>query len=500
MSDGPSPATARRLRLLRWRLAALLGALVLVVVGVFAWAVIQLDRQLRDEQNDATLLRQLDDAARQLAFDDGELVPADPTSVIDDGVAVAVRPDFDVFEILDEQDLWESIPEPDAEDIDRLVAEAFFELDVELQNEVLILAGIEDGDRAARIETLLADPPDDLVDEAYRIYLVDTADEVGVELASPVEIFSPNRELVDGGSELETVLVEIADGDETGPFTVAVDERTFDVRGTVLRDGPELRGAVVAFVDVADSDAAHTRFRNRILAIAAGLVVAASLAAWWLAGRSIRPTAAALGQQERFLAAAAHELRTPVAAIRATSEAPSGPDGAAPQLARVAELAAGASQLTDDLLTLARMDADRMELEKTPARLDLLVESIVDDDPAYALTVEPVIVDGDVALLTRAIENLLRNAKLHGGATAESPAVVVVAVEGVTVSDRGPGIAEADRDAVFERFRSGARSTGHGLGLPLARWIARAHGGELSVVPSPTGATLALRLPDGRAA
>ena len=158
-------------------------------------------------------------------------------------------------------------------------------------------------------------------------------------------------------------------------------------------------------------------------------------------------------------------------------------------MARVSELAGGAAQLTDDLLTLARMDADRLTLEREPVRLDLLVESLIDDDPAFTFTAEgEVVVNADPRLIERAVDNLLRNARLHGGASVESPATVMVTKAGeVRVDDSGLGLDPAVVDQIFDRFNSGATSRGHGLGLPLARWIARSHGGDCTAMTSPTG-------------
>ena len=70
---------------------------------------------------------------------------------------------------------------------------------------------------------------------------------------------------------------------------------------------------------------------------------------------------------------------------------------------------------------------------------------------------------------------------------------------GVTVTDHGPGLPPGDEDTVFERFRSRPGSPGHGLGLPLARWIARAHGGDLTATGAPAdGTTFHLHLPTPR--
>lgn len=480
---------------LRRRLAGLLGGLVLLVVAVFVVVVLRLDSQLRDEQLQAGLLRDLEAISREITFDDGELVPDDPSSRLGPLSAVGVRPDFDVLDIVADEDLWEQLPQPEDDEIDELVREVFFDLEPDAQAEVLAEAQITDGSESQRFETLFEDPSDDLVDEAYRLYIEDAAEEVGIELDARLEVFAPAGASIEAAS-LERAIERAIEQDDAESFAIDTADGSYLSRGVVLRDGPEVRGAAVAFVDVDESEAAGRRLRNRVLAVAGGLVGLASFAAWYLAGRSIRPAASALAQQERFLSAAAHELRTPITAIRATAEARTSDTTTEQRLARVAELAGGASLLTDDLLTLARMDAERLELQTTPTRLDYLVEAIVDEDPCYALgALEPVIVDGDVGLLTRAIENLLRNAVIHGGASADEPAIVAVDAAGVRVCDHGAGIAADERERVFERFRSGAASPGHGLGLPLARWIARAHGGDLEVVDASLGTTMQLSLP-----
>ena len=276
----------------------------------------------------------------------------------------------------------------------------------------------------------------------------------------------------------EQAVARHVDEDVSDQFDVESGDTALVARGVVLRDGFESRGAVIVAVDPTESEADHARFRRTVIALAAGLVVAAAGAAWLISGRTIRPAARALGQQERFLADAAHELRTPIAAIRSTAEGIGTERDPSERLRRVAELAAEAGVLTDDLLTLAQMDADRVPLDREPTRLDFLVEAIIDGDPAFELRAEPVTRSIDASLLTRAIGNLLANARLHGGASSEQPAEVRVDAGAVTVTDRGPGFGDIDPETLFERFAS-TSPEGHGLGLPLARWIAEAHGGSL---------------------
>lgn len=489
------PATARRLRGLRLRMTLLITALASVVVAVFAVTVIRLDRDLRDEQLDAELLRRVDQVSRVIAFDDGQLEPVTPIALGDD-VAVGVYPVFDIFDVFDEQELWDEIPEPDDEIVREEAQALFFELEEDVQDELLDTFFDIDEPRDVRFDALLDDPPDVLIDEALRNLLTEAAYEADVDLPDETRLFTgPEPPL--SSEELRRAVDTVIDDevDELIRTTTSVGRRW--IRATVLRDGLETRGAVIAVVDPAESDAAHDDLRARVLGIATALVLAAAAAAWFVAGRTTRPVARALGQQERFLADAAHELRTPIAAIRATAEAPlADADEASIRLDRVAALASSASTMTDDLLTLARMDAERMELRTEPTRLDLLVEAVVDDHPAVHLAAEEVVAEVDPSLMSRAVANLLRNALDHGGATAEAPVDITVDAGGVTVADAGPGLPEGID--LFARFGSGSTSTGHGLGLPLARWIARAHGGDLTAEDRPTGgAVLKLRLPTG---
>jgi signal transduction histidine kinase len=115
-------------------------------------------------------------------------------------------------------------------------------------------------------------------------------------------------------------------------------------------------------------------------------------------------------------------------------------------------------------------------------------------------TLQPgVLVDGDRLRLSRLITNLLDNAERH----AESTIIVTVRKDGdasLEVLDDGAGIAPEHRERVFERFTrlDASRSRdagGTGLGLPIAREIARAHGGTLTIEDSDRGARFVLRLP-----
>lgn len=475
---------------LRLQISALIAVLAAVIIVVFAVVAIRLDRDLREEQFDAALLAETNRAAGLVSFDDNE-PDLSLLNAVDDSLIIGLRPEFDIVAFVDDADAWDEIPEPSLEELDQFSRDVIDELDDDT-----IEFYFEDDEDDLPIdemrEILIDDPTEDIVDEAWRNFLLDAANEADIELEVETEVTI--------GATLEGVIDDVVAGDAVGEVAddgvddlFPIDDNVLVGRGVVLRSGAEVRGAVIAVADRSIVDEDHASFRRSIIGLGLIVTMLSTIAAWFVAGRTIRPAARALEQQERFLADAAHELRTPITAIRATAETAGEPRE---QLERVAILAAGAATLTDDLLTLARMDAERMTLETEPLRLDLLVEMIVDGDEAFVLELTESVVDGDPRLLERAIHNLLDNAKHHGSASSNKPGRVTVRAGELTVYDRGPGIRPEVAERIFERFQSGGESKGHGLGLPLARWIAHAHGGDLRVVdPAGGGAALRLSLP-----
>ncbi|GLZ50507.1 two-component sensor histidine kinase [Actinomycetospora sp. NBRC 106378] len=211
----------------------------------------------------------------------------------------------------------------------------------------------------------------------------------------------------------------------------------------------------------------------------------------------------------RFVADAAHELRTPLAGIAATAEAGTAPGLAPEARERLATLlvrdARRAGRIVDDLLTLARYDAGLVP-EREEVDLVDLVRAEIDrdtvrhpDDPVVLDAAGPLPAEIDVELIGQAVSNLLVNARRHGGGQ-----VSVTARPGrVEVRDEGPGVPEGDRERVFARMvrldeARGGASGGAGLGLAIAREAARAHGGDL-VCAAPgdggRGALFVLTLP-----
>ncbi|MFI6292388.1 sensor histidine kinase [Nonomuraea sp. NPDC050790] len=210
----------------------------------------------------------------------------------------------------------------------------------------------------------------------------------------------------------------------------------------------------------------------------------------------------AVERHRRFVSDASHELRTPLTAMLVGLE--SGLDH--PDRATVKSALDDATRLSaivQDLLLMARLDAGERPAEDL---LDLgaLVAEEVARRP-FRLEVETSVtsglkVRGDRLRLDRLLTNLLANADRYG----EAHIWVSVSRDGdqavVEVMDDGPGIPADLREQVFQRFtrldRGRSRDTGGtGLGLPIARDIAEAHGGTLQAADTPEGAHLILHLP-----
>jgi signal transduction histidine kinase len=213
---------------------------------------------------------------------------------------------------------------------------------------------------------------------------------------------------------------------------------------------------------------------------------------------------ASVERQRSFVADASHELRSPIASLRTQLEVGSAHPrlldvpGAVKDTVRLQQLAA-------DLLLLARLDAGERP-GRTRVELGELVREEVllrpgDRVPVTVDTEPGAEVAGSRGQLARVLGNLLDNAQRH--ARTEVTASVLRRGRQVVlaVADDGAGVPEAERERVFERFvrLDDARSRddgGAGLGLAIARDVARRHGGTLDVGTAPSGgARFELRLP-----
>nr|WP_133848694.1 HAMP domain-containing sensor histidine kinase [Labedaea rhizosphaerae] len=253
-------------------------------------------------------------------------------------------------------------------------------------------------------------------------------------------------------------------------------------------------GAVVALSDARSMQSAH----NHLVVLVVGgcllLICVLAVTGHLLSGRAIRPAAAALEQQEVLLAETAHDLRNPVASLRALAEtALRNPDQRVELLPRTVTLAARMGDIIDSLLVRARLAAGVDQLALQPVWLDQLVTALVEDTThngaQVTVTAAPSLVRVDPSLVRRAIGNLLENA-LRYGRRPDQQAIVHIAVAGgrVTVADNGPGVDGTVAQDLLDRFRTGSGSTG--LGLSIVRWVAEAHGGTLNVYNAEEGGAI----------
>ena len=216
----------------------------------------------------------------------------------------------------------------------------------------------------------------------------------------------------------------------------------------------------------------------------------------------------------RFSADASHQLKTPLAVMRAGVDALGKMGGQVPEVqAEVEVLRRQSRRLTtmvDDLLLLAQVDAGRLELESGPSDLQPLLERVWEDLEALAAEQnvsverswpEALPCHADPRRVALILQNLLENAIKYTPPGGRIRGVATAGAAGVEcrIANTGAPIAAAQCEAIFERFhRSGAGENvpGHGLGLNIARALARAHGGDLFLDRDEAGwTTFVLRLP-----
>ncbi|WP_424533796.1 sensor histidine kinase [Sphaerisporangium viridialbum] len=218
---------------------------------------------------------------------------------------------------------------------------------------------------------------------------------------------------------------------------------------------------------------------------------------------------AAEASQRALISDAAHELRSPLASIRLQLEVALGhPEGQEwPETAEgVLEDTLRLSRLAEGLLTLARLDERRRPARWQPVDLGELVEATADryDDTVVKMVAAgPAVVDGDAMDLGRVLVNLLDNAVRHAAGHVGVELRATRAEALITVTDDGPGIPEADRERVFNRFTrlDSSRSRddgGAGLGLAIVRETVRAHGGSVHLEDASPGLRAVVRLPLSR--
>jgi len=226
-------------------------------------------------------------------------------------------------------------------------------------------------------------------------------------------------------------------------------------------------------------------------------------ASLFLSARSIRPVERSLRQQRDFVAAASHELRTPVAAVRANAEVLADADLGefTPYLDAIAQESERMSRLVSDLIDLARADAGELQVreeavdcaEVAGRTLALLTPLAARQGIELASALEPAPCKADPDRLCQVLVALLDNAIRYSPKAGQVR--IVTEKDGphawVRVSDDGPGIPDNRKEQVFERFfrMDVARATdgGCGLGLSIARQLVERMGGTLTLADRPGG-------------
>lgn len=201
--------------------------------------------------------------------------------------------------------------------------------------------------------------------------------------------------------------------------------------------------------------------------------------------------------QSTFLAAVSHDLRTPLAAIvGAASSLQTQRERLALAdqdrlLESIAREAAYLSEVTENTLQFVRLSSSAQALRRDWESIEEIVGAVLarvrQRDPAHRIqsSVTPglPLIKADPVLLAQMLGNLLDNALKYSDGPVELEVSADQAALLIAVKDRGPGVAEADQDAIFEPYARGEQSghRGAGLGLAVCRAVAQAHGGQLTL-------------------
>ena len=280
---------------------------------------------------------------------------------------------------------------------------------------------------------------------------------------------------------------------------------------TRLRAGgtPQLAGYVRVGLATAPLEQELARLRRGLLLGGITAVIVALMVGRRLLTQAFQPLQQQVQALERFSADASHELRHPLTLLRTLVAAEPQPHG--PLLQRIDVIAAAMADLLNDLLFLARQEQregpaasgddwcrfDLLELlEDALARCAPLAEvgGLTLQLRVSAASCTELPVRGQPEQLLRLFTNLLLNAIRFSppGGRVQLAAAPQGGRLRVRVWDQGPGVAPEHRQAIFERFWSHGPGSHSGLGLPIARAIARRHGGELSLESAEPGSCVLL--------
>lgn len=219
-------------------------------------------------------------------------------------------------------------------------------------------------------------------------------------------------------------------------------------------------------------------------------------------------------EERQLLSMASHEFRTPAAMIKASLDSLSIlkdriPPEVAQRLTNIGLASLRLTKLANDLISNDRLQELVLTHQKRSVELNQLVQEVVGKYPTEdALLVQlpehPVLLNADATLLDIALHNLIDNA-LRYHATPDVPICISLKKCGdatgqwveLQVADQGPGIADDEKEKIFQRFYSTKGGANDGLGLSIVHFVARAHNGTALVIDNtPRGSVFILKLPE----
>lgn len=292
--------------------------------------------------------------------------------------------------------------------------------------------------------------------------------------------------------------------DGQSPHTLSFNDHDYRVLKTQLLGQGRNNDNVTVTIVRSLEDVTHTLhslLRDLAMGIIAGVVISL-IAGLFLAGRSLVPIRNSWEKQQRFVADASHELRTPTAIIQAETELLlQHPDRSieeeSPHIAVILQESKRMSKLLDDLLTLARTDSNQLQIDSGMIQADQVLLELAEQFQLLAATKdirietkvdEQLWMCGDRARMRQLFIILLDNALKY--TPTDGHIRILGRIQSndihISITDTGIGISKTDLPYIFERFYRGdkARSRlegGTGLGLSIARWIVDSHNGTIRV-------------------
>ncbi|QAA23580.1 sensor histidine kinase [Sporolactobacillus terrae] len=336
--------------------------------------------------------------------------------------------------------------------------------------------------------------------------------------------------IVNAKNEQKKSSLDFAEGTQVSkqffkPFLTATSENSVEQRVDdnyyhLLVRKADIDGQAFKVIFINDVTAEKNLLNTLQMIILLGLAIGAFvsiIAGYFLAWRALQPIEKAWNRQNRFVADASHELRTPLSIIQLKIEGllrqprqkvqESGED-----IAVMLDETRRLSKLVGNLLTLARSDANRLEVTLAPFDLKAMIKKVTEpfsemaefEEKAFSLEVseDPIYINGDeqrahqllVILLDNAMKFTSKNGAIQVACSRENKFAKL------TISDSGCGLSEKELPHIFDRFyqvdQSRTERKGTGLGLSIADWIVSKHRGKIEVESElGKGTTFTVRLP-----